>query len=658
MLSQLTETQFNRVVLPKLQSGHYDILDEYDQVSLQSKLLENVVSPNVRVTELLVPAYYARLFVLKKLVANHKLVDDCIPVFETLINDTYMTIIDQQNKQTTPSAKYFDSIRSVTEIDRAKTLPDFATRFDQLMTEVNSWSPVIVFTDIQTSAVSILVQLRHDVTRSTEPGGWSYQHTLFTKQSDSSNCYEQMLNIQEIIDQYTHQSVKSPSAKADMTSLVTVNTSILDQLFNQLLNQHAVSDRYNKGDEWYCGLSGFYNFYPSNDHQSTQLKYLVMNLVQHQQNQLTVAQLSPKDSLIAGRILADLCENQLIDNIYLGSTFTYKYQSVLPDEHHQNEQLLVPLFNPRFTRQLAAADFAANIDMIDDPSDNVSLASSSDIKDLIGEIKAGNLKLSLSAIKMFDPQRIIQWFDHHDCDDSRFTETSTLGFSPAREQPTSVRDSTLKLLQPYVILMANRFDNSSSHEFAQILGYVAEDQYQMVLDLLSKNGIFVQAFSTQSFNGYLRIYLTVSYHKINRFFLPTDIDDQNLDNVELPAHLQVLSVSDNQTVSAFQGKNANGDIQHVYSLTTSSLSSGYATKIIDRLNQSYYLHQYELRNQVGEQYNKNDTDCVLMKLRVLYQGAVDVVAGEKQRIIPSQANIINKLLLVTEDGRQYLESIQ
>lgn len=658
MLSQLTETQFNRVVLPKLQSGHYDILDEYNQVSLQSKLLENVVSPNVRVTELLVPACYARLFVLKKLVANHKLVDDRIPVFETLINDTHMTIIDQQNKQTMPSAKYFDSIRSATEIDRAKTLPDFATRFDQLMTEVNSWSPVIVFTDIQTSAVSVLVQLRHDVTRSTEPGGWSYQHTLFTKQSDSSNRYEQMLNIQEIIDQYTHQSVKSPSAKADMTSLVTVNTSILDQLFNQLLNQRAAGDRYNKGDEWYCGLSGFYNFYPSNDQQSTQLKYLIMNLVQHQQNQLTVAQLSPKDSLIAGRILADLCENQLIDNIYLGSKFVYNYQSVLPDEHHQNEQLLVPLFNPRFTRQLAAADFAANIDMIDDPSDNVSLASSSDVKDLIGEIKAGNLKLSLSAIKMFDPQRIIQWFDHHDRDDSRFTETSTLGFSPAREQSTSVRDSALKLLQPYVISMGNLYDNSSSHEFAQIFGYVAEDQYQMVLDLLSKNGIFAQAFSTQSFNGYLRIYLTVSYHKINRFFLPTDIDDQNLDNIELPAHLQVLSVSDNQTVSTFQGKNANGDIQYVYSLTTSSLSSGYATKIIDQLNQSYYLHQYELRNRAGEQYNKNDTDCVLMKLRVLYQGAVDVIAGEKQRIIPSQANIINKLLLVTDDGRQYLESIQ
>lgn len=658
MLSQLTETQFNRVVLPKLQSGNYDILDEYNQVSLQSKLLENVVSPNVRVTELLVPAYYARLFVLKKLVANHKLVDDRIPVFETLINDTHMTIIDQQNKQTMPSAKYFDSIRSVTEIDRAKTLPDFATRFDQLMTEVNSWSPVIVFTDIQTSAVSVLVQLRHDVTRSTEPGGWSYQHTLFIKQSDSSNRYEQMLNIQEIIDQYTHQSVKSPSAKADMTSLVTVNTSILDQLFNQLLNQRAAGDRYNKGDEWYCGLSGFYNFYPSNDQQSTQLKYLIMNLVQHQQNQLTVAQLSPKDSLIAGRILADLCENQLIDNIYLGSKFVYNYQSVLPDEHHQNEQLLVPLFNPRFTRQLAAADFAANIDMIDDPSDNVSLASSSDVKDLIGEIKAGNLKLSLSAIKMFDPQRIIQWFDHHDRDDSRFTETSTLGFSPAREQSTSVRDSALKLLQPYVISMGNLYDNSSSHEFAQIFGYVAEDQYQMVLDLLSKNGIFAQAFSTQSFNGYLRIYLTVSYHKINRFFLPTDIDDQNLDNIELPAHLQVLSVSDNQTVSTFQGKNANGDIQYVYSLTTSSLSSGYATKIIDQLNHSYYLHQYELRNRAGEQYNKNDTDCVLMKLRVLYQGAVDVIAGEKQRIIPSQANIINKLLLVTDDGRQYLESIQ
>lgn len=658
MLSQLTETQFNRVVLPKLQSGHYDILDEYNQVSLQSKLLENVVSPNVRVTELLVPACYARLFVLKKLVTNHKLVDDHVPVFETLINDTYMTIIDQQNKQTMSSAKYFSGLKSITKIDRAKTLPDFATRFDQLMTEINSWSPVIVFTDIQTSAVSILVQLRHDVTRSAEPGGWSYQHTLFTRQSDSSNRYDQMLNVQEIIDQYTHQSVKSPSTKADMTSLVTVNTSILDQLFNRVLDQRTVGDRYSKGDEWYCGLSGFYNFYPSNDQQSTQLKYLVMNLVQHQQNQLAVAQLSPKDSLIAGRILADLCENQLIDNIYLGSKFVYKYQSASPDEHHQSEQLLVPLFNPRFTRQLAAADFAANIDMIDDPSDNISLASSSDIKDLIGEIKADNLKLSLSAIKMFDPHRIIQWFDQHNCDDSRFTETSTLGFSPACEQPASVRDSVLKLLQPYVILMANRFDNSSSREFAQIFGYVAEDQYQTVVDLLSKNGIFAQAFSTQSFNGYLRIYLTVSYHKINRFFLPTDIDDQNLDNIELPAHLQVLSVSDNQTVSAFQGKNANGDIQYVYSLTTSSLSSGYATKIIDQLNQSYYLHQYELRNQAGEQYNKNDTDCVLMKLRVLYQGAVDVIAGEKQRIIPSQANIINKLLLVTDDGRRYLENIQ
>lgn len=658
MLSQLTETQFNRVVLPKLQSGHYDILDEYNQVSLQSKLLENVVSPNVRVTELLVPACYARLFVLKKLVANHKLVDDHIPVFETLINDTHMNIINQRDCQVMSSVEYFNALRDITKVDQSKTLADFTSRFDQLMTELNSWSPVIVFTNIRTSEVSVLVKLRQDVTRSTEYNGWSYQHTLFTKRSDSNDRYAQMLNVQEIVDQYVHQSVERPSAKSKMTSLVTTNTVILDHLFDQLIDQRTVSSSYDRGDERYHGLSSFYDFYPYNDQQATQLKYLVMNLVQVRDHTLKTAQLSPENSLIVGRVLSDLCENQLIDNVYLGSKFKYSYQSSSPDEHHQSEQMLIPLFNPRFTRQLAAADFAANIDMIDDPSDNVSLASTSDVKDLIDEIKTDNLKLSLSAIKLFDPQQLIIQFNHHNRYDSRITETGTMLLSANTNRLVSIRDNTVKILQPYAVLIENQYNDSSDTEYAQIFCYAPENRYQAILDVLSKNGIFAQAFSTQSFNGYLRIYLTVSYHKINRFFLPTDIDDQNLDNIELPAHLQVLSVSDNQTVSTFQGKNANGDIQYVYSLTTSSLSSGYATKIIDQLNQSYYLHQYELRNRAGEQYNKNDTDCVLMKLRVLYQGAVDVIAGEKQRIIPSQANIINKLLLVTDDGRQYLESIQ
>lgn len=658
MLSQLTETQFNRVTLPKLKLGDYDILDTYNQISLQEKLLEDVTSPDVRVTELLVPACYARLFILKKLVANHKLINDHIPVFETLINDTHMNIIDQQDHQVMSSVEYFNALRDITKVDQSKTLADFTSRFDQLMTELNSWSPVIVFTNIRTSEVSVLVKLRQDMTRSTEYNGWSYQHTLFTKRSDSNDHYEQMLNVQEIVDQYVHQSVKRPSAKSKMTSLVTTNTVILDHLFNQLIDQRTVSSSYDRGDECYHGLSSFYDFYPYNDQQSTQLKYLVMNLVQVRDHTLNTAQLSPENSLIVGRVLSDLCENQLSDNAYLGSKFKYSYQSVSPDEHHRSEQMLIPLFNPRFTRQLAAADFAASIDMIDDPSDNVSLASASDVKDLIDEIKTDNLKLSLSAIKLFDPQQLITQFNRHNRYDSRITETGMMLLSADTNRLVSVRDNAVKILQPYAVLIENQYNDSSDTEYAQIFCYAPENRYQTILDTLAENGIYAQAFSTKSFNGYLRIYLTVSYHKINRFFVPTDIDSDCLDTIELPAPLKVLAVSDNHSVSSFNGNKADGSIQQVYSLTTSSLSSGFATDIIDQLNQSYYSRQYELQNYDGERYNESDTDCILMKLRVLPQGALNVIAGEKQKIMPAQADIINKLLLVTDGGRQYLENIR
>ena len=102
----------------------------------------------------------------------------------------------------------------------------------------------------------------------------------------------------------------------------------------------------------------FYAFYPALDWVSTPLKFLPAKLMQinRQARTAKVAQLDEGDSLTAASILHQVCFNQPIDH-ELGSKFTYQQQLAKPQQTVDNKFALIPLANPRFTRQLAAADF-------------------------------------------------------------------------------------------------------------------------------------------------------------------------------------------------------------------------------------------------------------------------------------------------------------
>lgn len=685
MFKQATAAQFKALILPALQKGTYSIVDEL-QMSDQYQRLMNIFTSDTRFAEVLIPQTAFKQYVLRYFLADpqkYAIDDDDAQVLQKMLKSYQELNQQSQHDSIMQTAQYFQKQLDQYQLQTETTFSKFVYNLSKVMVADNNWVPILVFVDLETKQVNVFVNLTARNVNGTHPYNDPYRGPFITSYGYSyqpSHGFQSSLSVPELIGSTFTQLIQHQQTITG--SWIIDDLMIIDRLCDRASATYKSKEEWTKLDhdiirDYQIGTQRFdendyFAFYPAVYDATSSLKLMPLSLIKINQQARTVAvaQLSSADSLVAGNLLHQMCLNQPLDHEF-GSQFKYTQTVKSPQQLMDNQFALVPLANPRFTRQLAAADFIRNYNSLSLPDRyfDSTLRTKKDIADAIDKIQSGKLEVSSQTLSSLSQAKLQQAIDQANEDRCSFEVILPNYSTPASVQQIAENDSDAAALAASYMSLCSATSPRylGIHEPVTLIkGYILPEKLDQLMTQLLTANYYVSVLSTQSVNGYLRVYLQVSHENIPLVAVPTDTDESL--NYRLPKELKKLTISD-------PARN-----QHAHSL---DLELNMRVVISDAL-----LHTNEDPAAVDNTHDIRDyselddnTQWLSWLVYAYYRGVK--IQGQRMQtthlrtrvraakpdyyvfsyhtelhLSPATANALNQLIIASEMGQHQLEEIK
>ena len=685
MFKQATAAQFKALILPALQKGTYSIVDEL-QMSDQYQRLMNIFTSDTRFAEVLIPQTAFKQYVLRYFLADpqkYAIDDDDTQVLQTMLK-SYQALNQQtQHKSIMQTAEYFQKQIDQYQLQTEASFSKFVYNLSKVMVADNNWVPILAFIDLETKQVNVFVNLTARNVNGTHPYDDPYREPFITSYGYSyqpSHGFQSSLSVPEMIGSTFARSIKNQQAITG--SWIIDDLMIIDRLCDRAAATHKSDAVWSKLDydiirDYHTGTRRFdehdyFAYYPAIYDAASSLKLMPLSLVKinRQAKDVAVAQLSNADSLVVSNLLYQMCLNQSLDHEF-GSQFKYTQTVKSPQQLMDSQFALVPLANPRFTRQLAAADFMQNYNALSlpDRSFDSTLRTKKDIADAIDKVQSGKLEISSQTLSSLPQSKLQKAIDHANDDRCSF-EVALPNYSiPASVQQTAANgNDVIALATSYMSLCSatNPRYLGINEPVTLIKGYILPEKLDQLMTQLLTANYYVSVLSTQSANGHLRVYLQVSHENIPLVAVPTDTDESL--NYQLPKELKKLTISDparNQ-----HARSLDLDLNMRIVVSDALLHSNENPAAVD--------NTYDIRD-----YTELDDDTQWLSwLAYAYYRGIKIQDHQMQttylrtrvrsakpdyyvfsyhtelHLSPSTANALNQLIIASEMGQRQLEEIK
>lgn len=562
MFKQATAAQFKALILPALQKGTYSVVDEL-QMSDQYQQLMNIFTSDTRFAEILIPQTAFKQYVLRYFLADpqkYAIDDDDARVLQKMLKSYQELTQQSQHDSVMQTAQYFQKQIDQYQLTTETSFSKFVYNLSKVMVADNNWVPILAFIDLETKQVNVFVNLTARNVNGTHPYDDPYREPFITSYGYSyqpSHGFQSSLSVPEMIGSTFEQLIKHQQTITG--SWIIDDLMIIDRLCDRAAAPYKSSkEEWAKLDrdiirDYEIGTQRFdehdyFAYYPAVYDAASSLKLMPLSLIKinRQARDVAVAQLSSADSLVVSNLLHQMCLNQPLDHEF-GSQFKYAHSVKSPQQLMDNQFALVPLANPRFTRQLAAADFIQKYNSLSLPDRyfDSTLQSKKDIADTINKIQSGKLEISSQTLSSLPQAKLQQAIDHANDDRCSFDVILPNYSIPASVQQVAENDHDVAVLAASYMSLCSATNPRylGIHEPVTLIkGYILPEKLdELTAQLLTAN-YYVSVLSTQSANGHLRVYLQVSHENIPLVAVPTDADESL--NYQLPKELKRLTISD------------------------------------------------------------------------------------------------------------------
>lgn len=685
MFKQATAAQFKALILPALQKGNYAIVDEL-QMSDQYQRLMNIFTSDTRFAEVLIPQTAFKQYVLRYFLADpqkYAIDDDDAEVLQTILK-SYQALNQQtQHKSIMQTAEYFQKQIDQYQLQTEASFSKFVYNLSKVMVADNNWVPILAFIDLETKQVNVFVNLTARNVNGTHPYDDPYRDPFITSYGYSyqpSHGFQSSLSVPEMIGSTFTQLIQHQQTITG--SWIIDDLMIIDRLCDRASATYKSKEEWAKLDydiirDYHTGTRRFdehdyFAFYPAVYDAASSLKLMPLSLVKinRQAKVVAVAQLSNADSLVVSNLLYQMCLNQSLDHEF-GSQFKYTQTVKSPQQLMDSQFALVPLANPRFTRQLAAADFMQSYNALSlpDRSFDSTLQTKKDIADAIDKIQSGKLEVSSQTLSSLPQAKLQKAIDHANDDRCSF-EVALPNYSiPASVQQTAENDcDAAALAASYMSLCSatNPRYLGINEPVTLIKGYILPEKLDQLMTQLLTANYYVSVLSTQSANGHLRVYLQVSRENIPLVAVPTDADESL--NYQLPKELKQLTISD--PASNRRPRSLDLDLNMRIVVSDALLHSNENPAAVDN---TYDIRDYsELDDDtqwlswltyayyrgIKIQNHQMQTTYLRTRVRAAKPDYYVFSYHTELHLSPATANALNQLIIASEMGQHQLEEIK
>ena len=685
MFKQATAAQFKALILPALQKGTYSVVDEL-QMSDQYQRLMNIFTSDTRFAEVLIPQTAFKQYVLRYFLADpqkYAIDDDDAQVLHQMLK-SYQALNQQtQRKSIMQTAEYFQNQIDQYQLQTEASFSKFVYNLSKVMVADNNWVPILAFIDLETKQVNVFVNLTARNVNGTHPYDDPYSEPFITSYGYSyqpSHGFQSSLSVPEMIGSAFARSIKNQQAITG--SWIIDDLMIIDRLCDRAAAMHKSDAVWSKLDydiirDYHTGTRRFdehdyFAYYPAIYDAASSLKLMPLSLVKinRQAKDVAVAQLSNADSLVVSNLLYQMCLNQSLDHEF-GSQFKYTQTVKSPQQLMDSQFALVPLANPRFTRQLAAADFMQNYNALSlpDRSFDSTLRTKKDIADAIDKIQSGKLEVSSQTLSSLPQAKLQKAIDHANDDRCSF-EVALPNYSiPASVQQTTANSNdVIALATSYMSLCSatNPRYLGINEPVTLIKGYILPEKLDQLMTQLLTANYYVSVLSTQSANGHLRVYLQVSHENIPLVAVPTDADESL--NYHLPKELKKLTISDparNQRT-----RSLDLDLNMRIVVSDALLHTNEDPAAVDNTHDirdyselddntqwlSWLVYAYYRGVKIQDQ--RMQTTHLRTRVRAAKPDYYVFSYHTELHLSPSTANALNQLIIASEMGQHQLEEIK
>ena len=365
-----------------------------------------------------------------------------------------------------------------------------------------------------------------------------------------------------------------------------------------------------------------------------------------------------------------MCSNQSLDREF-GSQFKYTQTVKSPQQLMDSQFALVPLANPRFTRQLAAADFMQNYNSLSLPDRyfDSTLRTKKDIADAIDKIQSGKLEVSSQTLSSLPQAKLQKAIDQANDDRCSF-EVALPDYSitaSVQQIAENDRDATVLAARYMSLCSATSPHYLGIHEPVTLIkGYILPEKLdQLMTELLTAN-YYVSVLSTQSVNGHLRVYLQVSHENMPLVAVPTDADESL--NYQLPKELKQLTISDPARNQHARSLDLDLNMRIVVSDAllhsnedSASVDNTYDIRDYSELDDdTQWLSwlTYAYYRGVKIQNHQMHTTYLRTRVRAAQPDYYVFSYHTELHLSPSTANALNQLIIASEMGQRQLEEIK
>lgn len=685
MFKQATAAQFKALILPALQKGTYSVVDEL-QMSDQYQQLMNIFTSDTRFAEVLIPQTAFKQYVLRYFLADpqkYAIDDDDTRVLQKMLNSYQELTQQSQHDSIMQTAQYFQKQIDQYQLTTETSFSKFVYNLSKVMVADNNWVPILAFIDLETKQVNVFVNLTARNVNGTHPYDDPYREPFITSYGYSyqpSHGFQSSLSVPEMIGSTFEQLIKHQQTITG--SWIIDDLMIIDRLCDRAAAPYKSKEEWAKLDrdiirDYEIGTQRFdehdyFAYYPAVYDAASSLKLMPLSLIKinRQARDVAVAQLSSADSLVVSNLLHQMCLNQPLDHEF-GSQFKYDHAVKSPQQLLDNQFALVPLANPRFTRQLAAADFIQKYNSLSLPDRyfDSTLQSKKDIADAIDKIQSGKLEISSQTLSSLPQAKLQQAIDHANDDRCSFDVILPNYSIPASIQQVAENDHDVAVLAASYMSLCSATNPRylGIHEPVTLIkGYILPEKLDELTTQLLTANYYVSVLSTQSANGHLRVYLQVSHENIPLVAVPTDADESL--NYQLPKELKRLTISDparNQHVHSLDLElnmrvvvsdavlHANEDpaaVDNTHDIRDYSELDDNA-QWLSWLAYAYY-------RGVKIQGQRMQTTYLRTRVRAAQPDYYVFSYHTALHLSPATANALNQLIIASEMGQHQLEEIK
>lgn len=685
MFKQATAAQFKALILPALQKGNYSIVDEL-QMSDQYQRLMSIFTSDTRFAEVLIPQTAFKQYVLRYFLADpqkYAIDDDDTEVLQKMLKSYQALNQQSQHDSIMQTAQYFQNQIEHYQLATETSFSKFVYNLSKVMVADNNWVPILAFIDLETKQVNVFVNLTARNVNGTHPYNDPYRGPFITSYGYSyqpSHGFQSSLSVPEMIGSTFEQLINHQQTITG--SWIIDDLMIIDRLCDRASATYKSKEEWTKLDhdiirDYQIGTQRFdendyFAFYPAVYDAASSLKLMPLSLIKinRQAREVAVAQLSSADSLVVGNLLYQMCLNRSLDHEF-GSQFKYTQTVKSPQQLMDSQFALVPLANPRFTRQLAAADFMQNYNSLSLPDRyfDSTLRTKKDIADAIDKIQSGKLEVSSQTLSSLPQAKLQKAIDQANDDRCSF-EVALPDYSiPASVRQIAANDcDAAALAASYMSLCSATSPRYlGDHEPVTLIkGYILPEKLdQLMTELLTAN-YYVSVLSTQSVNGHLRVYLQVSHENMPLVAVPTDADESL--NYQLPKELKQLTISD--PARSQHAHTLDLDLNMRIVVSDALLHSNEDSATVDN---TYDIRDYsELDDDtqwlswltyayyrgIKIQNHQMHTTYLRTRVRAAQPDYYVFSYHTELHLSPATANALNQLIISSKMGQRQLEEIK